>query len=409
MKRASGKSRVRSDDGRRQRDVPRILVVLDHYLPGYQSGGPVRTIANVVDHLGEEYQFSIFTRDRDFLQTSAYPNVQSDTWTQVGPARVYYTSPANLSLATLRQVIADVQPALLYLNSLFSGLTQRVLVWRALRLIPEIPIVLAPRGELAPAALAVKRVKKFLYLTLIPRRLYHGILWQASSEGERQEILSAFGPQTRVQIAPNLAPVPRASAPSGVVTKLKRPGVMRLVFLSRIVPMKNLHFALQLVSTLRGEIQFDVYGPCEDPAYWQKCAPLFGRMPPNVRASYKGPVAHEHVLALLSQYDFLLLPTLGESFGHVVLESFSAGIPVMISDRTPWRELAEREVGWDLSLDGPDAWRAALQACVDMDEAEYQRLARRSREFAHTTAGSPVTRHLTIELFQRALADPGPS
>ena len=37
--------------------------------------------------------------------------------------------------------------------------------------------------------------------------------------------------------------------------------------------------------------------------------------------------------------DFLILPTKGENFGHVIAESLSASLPVIISQNTPWRNL----------------------------------------------------------------------
>ena len=38
---------------------------------------------------------------------------------------------------------------------------------------------------------------------------------------------------------------------------------------------------------------------------------------------------------MFQEYDLLFLPTKGENFGHVILESMSAGTPVLISDTTP--------------------------------------------------------------------------
>src|SRR5438132_620616 len=50
---------------------------------------------------------------------------------------------------------------------------------------------------------------------------------------------------------------------------------------------------------------------------------------------YCGPIPHEQVAGVLSDNDLLYLPTLGENFGHIIVESFAAGCPVLISDCTP--------------------------------------------------------------------------
>ena len=47
-------------DGRRD-----ILIIMGRYLPGYKDGGPVRSIKNLTDFLGKEYNFKILTCDRD--------------------------------------------------------------------------------------------------------------------------------------------------------------------------------------------------------------------------------------------------------------------------------------------------------------------------------------------------------
>jgi hypothetical protein len=97
----------------------RILVMLAVYLPGYKSGGPVRTIANLVEHLGDEFEFYIITNDRDVLDTEPYPSIQVDEWNSVGKAMVYYTSPAKRSLGDLTRLIKQTPHDVLYLNSFY--------------------------------------------------------------------------------------------------------------------------------------------------------------------------------------------------------------------------------------------------------------------------------------------------
>ena len=39
----------------------KILVFIDWYLPGYRAGGPIQSIANLVNHLDDELDISIVT------------------------------------------------------------------------------------------------------------------------------------------------------------------------------------------------------------------------------------------------------------------------------------------------------------------------------------------------------------
>ncbi len=96
---------------------------------------------------------------------------------------------------------------------------------------------------------------------------------------------------------------------------------------------------------------------------------MLASLPENVQVEYRGNLPNERVAETLFGYDFFFLPTLGENFGHAIFESFSAGCPVLISDQTPWRNLAEQHLGWDIALDEPDRWRSVLQECIDMEAA----------------------------------------
>jgi glycosyltransferase involved in cell wall biosynthesis len=84
----------------------------------------------------------------------------------------------------------------------------------------------------------------------------------------------------------------------------------------------------------------------------------------------------------MAEHKLFLIPTLGENFGHVIFESLAVGCPVLISDRTPWRGLEEKGVGWDVPLGDVARFRAILQECVDMDSEAYASLSQRARGYA---------------------------
>ena len=70
---------------------PSILIALPHYRPGWKAGGPTRTIANLVEHLGDEFSFRILTSDRDYGDERAFPCIEADRWRRVGKAEVLST------------------------------------------------------------------------------------------------------------------------------------------------------------------------------------------------------------------------------------------------------------------------------------------------------------------------------
>ena len=72
-------------------------------------------------------------------------------------------------------------------------------------------------------------------------------------------------------------------------------------------------------------ITFDIYGPKEDKRYWDLCKEIIDSLPKSIEVNYMGPIENENVNDMFQNYDLFFLPTKGENFGHVILESMSAG------------------------------------------------------------------------------------
>ena len=386
-------------------DKLKVLVFCDYYLPGYKAGGPVRALEGLVESLGDEFAFDVVTRDRDAGDENPYPALKTKHWHRLGKGSILYLEGRSTTAGDLYRIVRERQPNILYLNSFFSPVfTMRVLALRRLGLLSEVPVVIAPRGELATGALGLKGIKKRIYLKLARfAGLYRRLKWQASGEHELKDIQAVMGSDTEVSIAPDLfVPSSHAACPS---TSTKQPGSLKAVFLSRVVPVKNLLAVLQVLPDVKGDVELDVYGPLEDEAYWERCEKLVATMPGNVVVRYCGVVRHECVSTVLSTYDVFVLPTLGENFGHAILEALESGCPVLISDRTQWRNLRDAGVGWDLPLEQPDLLRKAMQVCVDMDAPAHDRLSRQAAEYAARSRSNETIVSQNRLLFSRAGAN----
>src|ERR1022692_704357 len=167
--------------------------------------------------------------------------------------------------------------------------------------------------------------------------------------------------------------------------------------------MKNLTGALRLLGALRGRVTFDIYGLLEDPAYWQECQDLISQLPPNIQVKYCGVVPYPNVRKVLSEYDLFLLPTLGENYGHAIIDALITGCPVLISDRTPWRNLERLNVGWDLPLDQLAMLQGALQRCIDMCPEDHAALCARAQAFGMHCCDDPEVLRQNRDLFLLAL------
>jgi glycosyltransferase involved in cell wall biosynthesis len=245
---------------------PKVLFFADWYLPGRNGGGAVTALANLVALLGHEFKFYVITRDRDAADAKPYADLPLDHWVPVGRAQVLYTS--DLGFRNIRRRIREVAPDVIYLGSFFSRFTIRTLFLRRLGLLPPLPVVLAPQGEFGCGALTLKRLRKRAYLELaLHVGLCRNLLWHAVSELEDGQIrrkVSAKAGSATVRVAHTaLSPV-LLQREADISKPEKRPEKGRFVFLSRIARNKNLQFALDLIASVPGQVDFDIYGPVDD-------------------------------------------------------------------------------------------------------------------------------------------------
>jgi glycosyltransferase involved in cell wall biosynthesis len=408
-------------DPRRRRTV---LILADWYLPGYRAGGPIRSISHLVTQLGHRFRFKIVVRDRDLGDRQPYPNAVRNEWTRANNAEVMYLSPGIGSyVRTLKLLYSADKSTVVYLNSFFSRRSSILPVLaRGIGVCRASHFVVAPRGEFSPGALEINPLRKKMYIAVARwLRLYEDIVWQASSEFELRDIQAQFGSVDDFH-APGGRPKPahdhlkRTSievivagdvlcTPPLIHSKrrLKRPGRLKILFLSRISLMKNLDFALTLLCQVSGEVLFDIYGPIEDQGYWEECQRIVAKLPPNVQVAHLGDAPHEQVSGICRDHDLLVLPTRGENFGHVIFEALSAGCPVLISDRTPWRRLEQAGVGWDIALDRVDKFREVLQQCIDGDEEWLSEKSGRAILYALEMSANPEAAGANERLFERTL------
>lgn len=350
----------------------KILTFVSYYYPGYKAGGPIRTISNLVENLGKELDFYIVSRDRDLGDSKPYydNNSSSQSWLAVGFSKVLYLPARLLSVIKFLNSIDFKGFDVLYLNSVFDFKFSIIpLIFQRLGLLGGIPVVLAPRGEFSSSALRLKGRKKSVFIKLARlSNLYKGVIWQVSSNHEKADLLkSGLSINNEdVFIAKDLPTLYKSVAHSSHSVE-RCPDAKKVIFLSRISPMKNLDYALDVLKHVSAKLQFDIYGPKEDYEYWLSCERKIDELPSNVTVRYMGLVRPDIVCETFTMYDLFFLPSRGENYAHVIAESLIAGTPVLISDQTPWQDLKNKSLGWDLSLDNPSDFVDILDSSLRVD------------------------------------------
>jgi glycosyltransferase involved in cell wall biosynthesis len=384
---------------------PVILVLTTYYLPGFRAGGPIRTIRNLAASLGHEFDFRIITSDRDVDGREPYTGVTINDWNTVEGAQVFYADTAARRSARFAETIAAASPDVVYVNSVFSPrFSIAPLVLRRLGCTDLCtPWIVAPRGEFSRGAIAIKALKKRSYLAAARfTGLHSDVIWQASSHHEAADIEREIGvPRHSIHVAPNLTAPVEHDLPVG--NPCPDPSRLSVCFLARVCAMKNLVFAIETVTKCRSPIDLHIYGPVEDEAYAGRCRDLVPGGDATLRVFWHGEVPPEEVRSTLADHDVFFLPTLGENFGHGIFEALAAGVPVLVSDRTPWRDLDAEGVGWVKSLEDPGGFVAAIEGMAMMPPDARLAMRQRAHAYAARFAASSEARDANRRLFQFAL------
>lgn len=352
-----------------------MLILTDWYFPGYKAGGPIQSVKNLVEHLHDEVDFSIITGDSDLSESNQYEVSQFDEWIVNEKYRVCYTTP-NLRNQFVQNAIEGQDFDFIYLNSLFSvQFTIRPLItcWRAGRLHK---IILAPRGMLGAGALSIKPWKKRIFLLLFRiMGIHKSVTFHSTDSSETADIHGILGDGIKLKEVHNL---PASIKARSAIDKHDQ---TKFVFASRISKKKNLHIAIEAVNRLTGDSNLDVYGASDEDDYLQKCQHLAKKAD---KVAFHEALPHDHLIEKLKSYEFFVLPTKNENFGHSIIEALSAGVPVIISNQTPWNDVESYGAGIVVNIESSiDDWVKALETCSSMSQIEYKQMCKRAVDFVN--------------------------
>ena len=145
-----------------------ILILTGQYLPGFKGGGPIKSIANIIEHFGDEFNFKIITADRDLGDTESYKNISVNEWVKKCNVEIIYLSPEKQSFRYIKEIINNVDYDLMYLTGYFSPIFTLIpIILRKLKLIKPKSVLLAPRGDFSEggqSGAAVHGGESFYYI-----------------------------------------------------------------------------------------------------------------------------------------------------------------------------------------------------------------------------------------------------
>lgn len=341
--------------------MTKVFITIPWFVPAYRAGGPIQSVANLVNEFYEETTYYIFCGDTD-LNGGIIENIETGKWIWYNDhSQVWYAAPEKLSDTLIKQV-ETIKPDILYIIGIFSWHFNMVPM-----LFCKVPKkILSARGMLHPGALAQKKWKKKIYLKIFKLLEYHyKIIFHATDSHEEIYIRKIFGKPAKINIAGNF-PKNIGQLP----LEKKKPGILTLVSIALISPMKNILIVLESLRKMKSSIQYKIYGPVKDSEYWNKCVEEIKLMPDNIQVKFYNEIHPSKINEALLNTHVFILPSESENFGHAIYEALSAGRPVITSNYTPWDNLKKFSAGINVSLENNDELTEAINFFASMNETE---------------------------------------
>jgi glycosyltransferase involved in cell wall biosynthesis len=338
----------------------KIFISIPWFSPAFKAGGPIQSISNMVNALDSGYEFFIYTSNEDLHGLPTAVTI-TDEWVDYNAyTKVWYSRKHDRSQHLVEQVEA-IKPDVLYIVGVFSWHYNIVplLYAKATRKI------LSVRGMLHPGALAQKAWKKKIFIQLLRwLKVDRNIEFHVTDETEAGYVRQVLGEGKGIHVASNfLNMLPQQKPPE------KAAGQLKLVSIGIISPMKNYLKVLTALQDVKQEINYTIYGPVKEAAYWEQCLAMIKTLPPNISVQYEKELPPHKIAAKLAGQHVFVLPSESENFGHAIAEALSVGLPVISSENVPWKGLEAAKAGRNIDSDA--ALRDAIVFFAEMGQEEY--------------------------------------
>jgi glycosyltransferase involved in cell wall biosynthesis len=343
-----------------------LLIFTDWYVPGYKAGGPIQSVFNLADLMSKHYKVKIVTRNVDYQSVDAYLDIIPNVWTQLSENHeVMYCSSDKINSKLIKQLVKQNTGNRILINGLFSFYFSFLpllfaVVYGAKQLFVSV------RGMLHQSALSVKPFKKQIFLAFARGfGLYKSCILLASNQEESEEIKKVLGNQVKIKIINNIPLIVKELSIENKRFKSHN-NQLRILFLGRISEEKNPNLLLDALKDEILPIKLTFCGAYVNQSYFELFHNKLKNLPINLESHYINELPHHQIQDLFSETDVMVLPSLGENFGHAIFESFAFATPVIIGNNTPWKNIKEQEIGIEINPNSVDELKEAIHFFNDM-------------------------------------------
>jgi len=332
----------------------RICVVSPAFYPAVKYGGPIFSTLYLFKSLSKLYNIDVYVSTTNANMHSKL-DVETNKRIKLENFYVKYyneTIIGKFSLSLFFNIWRDIKKAdIIHIQAIFNTPIPISLFYAKLF---KKPIILSPRGSLGEWPLKNGSRFKKLWLEMFIKPFANYVVWHATSNQEKNEILALFT-NAKVEIIPN-----------GIYIKefQKFNKLAKLEFLQKytgIIP-KNINKIIISMGRLQKKKGFDILidsfnevikkypnsylliaGP--DEGEKENLLKQIENLGLRKKVFLIGNIENQDKIDFLANADLFVLPSHNENFGNVYLESLSVGTPIVASKNTPWEEVEKYNCG----------------------------------------------------------------
>lgn len=350
-------------------DQQTLPLTIDHVISGIarEAAGPSYSVPALVSHQGQAgHKVALHSLGEPVFQSSAH-------WNDLRYARDHAGFPALQKLGKSRALYAALKAAngdVIHAH----GLWQMPFIYAA-RVAKQTgkPLVLAPRGMLATAAMQVSARRKSIFALAAQNAALRQVSMFHATAVSEYDAIRNYGLTQPVAIVPNGIDVPsQHNSDRGTQNR-------KVLYLGRIHPLKGLDILIKSwaqIEKKHPEWHLECVGP-DQLGYAAELRRLADEL--NLRhVTISPPVFGAEKWAAYAKADLYVLPSHSENFAITIAEALAASLPVISSKGAPWSGVETNACGWWVDL-GVAEFATTLDTAMRLDDAQRQAMGARGR------------------------------
>ncbi|NDW09011.1 glycosyltransferase [Dysgonomonas sp. 520] len=256
------------------------------------------------------------------------------------------------------------------------------------------PYVVTLHGMLYPQAMRIKSHEKRILLKLFFQKIINNAAAVHATCLDEMNYARELGITSPIAVIPNPVEISEN-------TTISNPDKVRIGYLGRIRArsLKNVDRLIYIWDKLRDSIadaELVIIGGGDD-AYLDFLKSEVKRLGLN-NVVFTGFLSGEAKNKAINSLSYLAVPSDFESFGMIVPEALTRGIPVIASKGTPWEELNTHNCGWWVDND-IDTFANAIKEAISLSDQKRLEMADNGRKLIRENYSMEVVSKMFLQLY----------